>query len=567
MASPSLSEIVISLAVRRRRWLLLALLVLLHIVLLQGPASIAGRLLFVVEIGLSILWQPFVRAERRLSPAAVFLIASLVAVAVFSLNWWMLACWIMLSAGIVGGKVLFYDSRWTKLFYLLALGDLAIALLLVVLPNTVPGVRLPPEVVGFVIYYLLPSLFAAMAMLPEEREPDGGSEAIDFIYAVFVFLLLAVLALGSLADMLLFGRGYAESLFDALLAVGLLLLALGWVWNPHAGFAGIGSVFSRYLLSIGLPVEQWLHTLADLADRVDDPRAFLNDACAELVGRLPWIQGGDWSDGAISGTFGLARGRRTDFRHGPLTLGIYTSHSLGPSLVWHFNLIAQLLGEFYADKLRARQLEQLVYVQAIHETGARLTHDMKNLLQSLNGLCAAAEAEADPPSPEFVALLRRQLPAIAQRLGGTLEKLRVPRDEGGDSAPAGPWFDGLAARYAAQGVSAERSAGTDDVPLPISLFSSVAENLLQNAVEKRRLDPRLTIGIRLDVAGGRAALEVTDGGRAIPPAVAAQLLHRPVASETGLGIGLYQAARQAEICGYRLSLAENRDGCVRFRLA
>lgn len=355
MRSPPLPEAIAALVIRHRRWLLLALLALLHLVLVQGPDGAIGRLIFVVEIGLAILWQPFVRAEQRLSLLAASFVAAGITAAVFWLDWWMLAVWIMLSAGIVGGKVFFYASRWSKLFYLLALGYLVVALLLIVVPRVVPEVVLPGDAISLVLL-LLPGLFVVMALLPEERESDEGGEAIDFIYSVFVFLLLAVLALGSLAAMQLFRSGYAEALFEALITVGLLLLALGWAWNPHAGFSGVGSLFSRYLLSIGLPVEQWLHTLADLAQRGDDPQRFLTDACADMVRRLPWIKGGDWSDGERAGEFGVRTARRTEFRHGSLILGIYTRHALSPALVWHFNLLAQLLGEFHDDKRRSRKL-------------------------------------------------------------------------------------------------------------------------------------------------------------------------------------------------------------------
>jgi hypothetical protein len=40
----------------------------------------------------------------------------------------------------------------------------------------------------------------------------------------------------------------------------------------------------------------------------------------------------------------------------------------------------------------------------------------------------------------------------------------------------------------------------------------------------------------------------------------------PVSSESGYGIGLYQAARHAQVAGYCLELAENRAGRVCFRL-
>jgi hypothetical protein len=52
----------------------------------------------------------------------------------------------------------------------------------------------------------------------------------------------------------------------------------------------------------------------------------------------------------------------------------------------------------------------------------------------------------------------------------------------------------------------------------------------------------------------------------VPDAIESQLLRGPVPSERGLGIGLYQAARQAEAAGYSLSLETNRDGEVSFTL-
>jgi len=43
-------------------------------------------------------------------------------------------------------------------------------------------------------------------------------------------------------------------------------------------------------------------------------------------------------------------------------------------------------------------------------------------------------------------------------------------------------------------------------------------------------------------------------------------MRAPLPSSGGLGIGLYQAARQAEAAGYRLLLEANRDGEVCFAL-
>ena len=45
------------------------------------------------------------------------------------------------------------------------------------------------------------------------------------------------------------------------------------------------------------------------------------------------------------------------------------------------------------------------------------------------------------------------------------------------------------------------------------------------------------------------------------------LLAAPVQSKTGMGVGLYQAAQLAQQADYRLSLAENQPGAVRFCIA
>ena len=56
-------------------------------------------------------------------------------------------------------------------------------------------------------------------------------------------------------------------------------------------------------------------------------------------------------------------------------------------------------------------------------------------------------------------------------------------------------------------------------------------------------------------------------GMTQPVREATRLFAAPVPSQNGLGIGLYQAAKQAEQLGYQLTLASNTDGRVCFELA
>ena len=249
-----------------------------------------------------------------------------------------------------------------------------------------------------------------------------------------------------------------------------------------------------------------------------------------------------------------------------LHLRVYTQYNLSPALTWHFHLLGQMLGEFYPAKLREQKLQQQSYVQAVHETGARMTHDVKNLLQSLNVLCAAAEKEADR-SDELQSLIRRQLPVITQRLQQTLDKLREPPiSETSNTVQARSWWARLQHSYAGQGIAFVDGGIGDQALVPEELFDRAADNLIQNALAKRRLQGDFAISVHLDCTDA-VRLEVRDGGRAMAPQVAAELLRGPVPSDSGLGIGLYQVARHAEVCGYTLALAHNADGQVSFVLA
>ena len=126
------------------------------------------------------------------------------------------------------------------------------------------------------------------------------------------------------------------------------------------------------------------------------------------------------------------------------------------------------------------------------------------------------------------------------------------------------WWEALARQYHAEGVEFA-SSPPSGARLPRSLFDSVADNLMRNALAKRAADESVRVRVSLD-CGERITLRVCDSGAPVPPELAATLLRAPVSSRNGLGIGLYQAARLAESSGYRLDLESNRQGAVCFAL-
>jgi signal transduction histidine kinase len=469
---------------------------------------------------------------------------------------------VIVLAGLVGGKVYQHHARWQRRCYLVVLGYLLALLAIAILPEIAPRREIAPEIRA-AAEYTLPFAFVLIALFPAEAESNEAAQIIDFFYSVFVMLLLVVVVLGSFTFMTLTRSGYLQSLTATifLTAGGMLVIALAW--SPRGG-GGLGVFFERYMLSIGVPVERWLHVLTSLLQTESRPERFLEEAVVALE-RLPSVGGVAWRTGAGQGERGERSANAVEYASPELTLTIYSRFRLGPTLEWHLHLLGQLLAEFYAAKLREAQQRQSSYLQAVHETGARTTHDIKNLLQSLNVLCSVAARDDYRDSAQVQALVRRQLPMVAQRLAETLERLQRPQAESESSVPVRAWWDALARQYRGEGVEFQSGEPPATVRVPRALFDSVADNLIGNALVKRASEGDTRVEVALE-CGDRVALRVCDSGSAVPPEVEARLLRSPVSSRGGLGIGLYQAARQAEAAGFRLALEENRDGQVCFAL-
>ena len=536
------------------RLVVVAMLGLLHVAVFRGVADPWARALLLAHLGLLLLWQPFLRAEQRVSLVQGAILA-LVAVGVMvRLDWWLLAFWVVVIAGLVGGKVYQHHARWQRRCYLVMLAYLLALLAVVILPEIAPRREITVET-RRVAEFLLPLAFVLIALFPAEREAAEAAQVIDFFYSVFLMLLLMVVILGSFTFMTLMRSSYLESLTYTVFITAAAVMLVGLAWNPRSG-GGVGVFFERYLFSIGLPVERWLQVLAELLQAESRPQRFLEEGVAALEA-LPAVAGVAWRGADVAGERGERTPHVVEYAAEHLALRIYSRYRLSPALQWHLHLIAQLLAEFYLAKVREEKLRAASYLQAVHETGARTTHDIKNLLQSLNVLCSLAAGPNPKNSDDLNALLRRQLPLVAQRLEQTLARLQRPQAEAEVDAPAAAWWDALARQYQNEGVEFVAARPAPDARLPRPLFDRVADNLIRNALAKRA---------RVKVSLEHQTLRVCDDGHAVPPEVAESLMRTPVASAGGLGIGLYQAARQAEAAGYRLWLEKNVDGEVCFTL-
>ena len=550
---------------RWQRFVLVGMLLLLHFAAFRGVTDDWARGFLVAHFGLLLLWQPFVHGERRVSAAQALAIALASSAVLLWLDWWMLAFWVVLLAGVVGGRVYQQQARWQRRFSLLVFVYLLALLALAVLPEIAPPREIPPQLKPVAEVALLLPLLALVAM-PVEPEPQDAPQLIDFFYTVFLVLVLGLLVLGSFAFMTASRLSYLEAMASMLVIIGAAVLAIGLAWNPRAGFGGLNLFVSRYLFSIGMPLERWLRFLAELLQTEPRPDRFLAEGVSGLA-RLPWVSGARWSTPGGAGETGEATAYAVEHASRGLSLTIYSRYRASPILHGHLTLLAQVLAEFYLAKLREERLREQSYVQAVHETGARMTHDVKNLLQSLNVLCSVALGPEEEDSPERRALLRRQLPAIAQRLSGTLEKLQRPQPAGDVRIEVSEWWGALARQYRAAGVVFSERGLRAGLTVPRGMAESVADNLLQNALAKRVAEPSVVVRAELDCSP-TISLRVRDSGSAVAESVARGLFQAPVGSTLGgLGIGLYQAARQAAASGYVLSLERNAGGDVCFRLA
>ncbi len=545
-------------------WWLGLMLLALHASLAWGIAEWWPRAFLLAHFGLFLLWQPLWRGEKNIESRYGFLVVIVGALLAAWTNWWLMAVWLAVLFGLIGGSVPGITERRQRLSSMLAALYLLSMLLIWVVPHLFPD-QIIEDALVLLVQYGLPVVPIAILLTRVETSRTAAPVAVDLFYSVILFLLVVVLVLGSFVVKQLSNSNYPLALAQTLFAIALLLIALSWLWDPRGGFSGLGHILSRYLMSLGLPFEQWVKRLAEFAEQETQPQRFLTIALQHMLD-LPWVTGLEWEARLGRGEHGVKSSHSAELWFQDLRLKVYTRWSLSPAVLLHLRLLTQMVGHFYDAKRREQIQRQSAYTQAIYETGARLTHDVKNLLQSLRSLCAAVETSGPDQAEALQTLMHRQLPQITQRLNATLEKLRSPEQVDVTRVDAAVWWEGLIQRYAGRNIHFQVDGGAArDLKLPSELFDSVADNLIENALNKSAGGNRLQVRVTFSAARG-GTLTVCDNGAAVAKSTAEQLFEAPVQSQTGLGVALYQSAKLANPLGYRLALAANEPGMVCFVL-
>ena len=385
-------------------------------------------------------------------------------------------------------------------------------------------------------------------------------------------------------------RGAADPLFAAFLAVAVFAFAMttaalsGEFSHPSAialagcGFAvalaaaaalvapfapgRAGGDLASQAFAMEAPIEEWLVKLSAIARDEGDAEGFLEAAMRAFVG-LPGVRGAAWrtEEGGERRLGGVGK-RAPVFSVPPLTVRAQARRFSSPWVLFNHYLLLRALSEYYAAKRREERSRERHLVLAAHEAGARVAHDIKNILHALAALADVLERGDE----RGAGMARRQLPELRRRLGMALDKLRAPGDEPlSPRADAAEWWGRAQGRFAHQPAEMRTAGEAKGLEIPERLFDRALDNFLENALIKRASGAG-EVWAELRVGARGAELRVGDDGGAVSEEVAGRLFARPVESQTGFGVALYHLAAEAEREGWRAVLERNEEGGVVFAL-
>lgn len=545
---------------------LMALTILsLHALLAWGDTSVFFNALLLCHYGVFLLWQPILRQNNILSwqQALVILVFAACATVLFK-NLWFIAFWVAGLFSLIGGRALSNSAKHGRLPKILAASYLLTILLIWVVPKLIDA-NGDLAAAKFLLNYLLPILPLAILFLSTANNPDTQSRNIDFFYTLLIFLLTIIVILGSFAIGVIWHIHYLQLLIFVVFGLAATLVAISWLWNPSKTFSGLELLMSRYLLSVGLPFEQWIRNIANHAEKESSSDDFLIAAMHELA-TLNWVSGLTWHHDNLKQKIGKTSEYVSTYNFQQLQLTMYSRWQFTPAMYLHVQLLTQIIEEFYEAKCREETISKNMYMQTLYETGSRLTHDIKNILQSLGTLSTAVEQNQDADNDaKLIELIKTQLPRLSRRLANTLTKLEMPSVEKKNQEKVSLWWTNFKQISAHYQIEFEAPATLPKSDIDPDVLDSVVDNLLQNALIKAKREPDIRINVSL-MPSSHFCLEVTDSGSAIPSDIANKLFKSNISSSNGLGVGLYHAAQQAKLAGYELSLMDNEDGEVRFRL-
>ena len=538
--------------------MLFSLLSAIHL----GNSDTIAQSFLIIHFGFFLLWQPVVKQQSNFTTKQLVILVLLIAAFIYWFNPWLNAFWSLLLLTLLTGRI--FARGLARAAYGLAVIVLFLELVLITTPELFNLTALSSSVKSLFIttLILLPLL---LVFIPVS---DTAAKQVDFIRGFLVVLLVIFLCLSSVLVSMTTQRPYIESLAASVIILSFFLLFTAVLWTPRIGFSGLAQLWEKYLLNIGGPFEEWITHVSTLETNTSIRSAHFLSASLKYLSQQHWICGVSWQTETSSGIEGETSSHKVSIDDAKLKLTIYTYTPVGPSLLLHTKLLLNVLTFYYRAKLQEQQLIKQAHMQAIYETGSKLTHDVKNILQSTHTMSQIIN-DNDAELQEIIDVLKKQMPLLTQRLNTTLEKLRAPvnKSDTTDKTTSSlfQWWNRLQLHYSGRHIDFSSDV-KKDIEIPVDVFNTVIENLLDNARTKRIREPNLKINVELSDSDNRLQLSVIDTGSAIDPQVHDMLFKEVISSHDGFGIGLYQSHELAKANGYRLNVEDNTDGRVRFTL-
>ena len=539
---------------------LAAILLLLHALVWYVDLATLKASLILVLYGLFFLWQPLWNKDTRINQPSVFIaLLLLLSFSYFYLNESLVFFSLMIS-GLIGSRL--FTNSTNRAFDLTALTILIVEMAIGIIPETFDPIELPADFATYIQFFILASILV-LFFAPMQDHQQNQRAQIDMMHGVLTATLIFLSLLGGIVINTLYGVEYLDGLLLTVFFVSTLAFGISWFWNPGVGYSGLGVLWNRYAMTIGGPFETWINTLTVL---IEEPyisaNEFIQAACDHLI-ENDWLNGIHWQLDRFAITAGSRQGVPFDYQiTDEIQVTIFFKSDPGQALRQHTVLLIRMAYQFYLAKLNQEKIRAQEHFETIHHTGARLTHDIKNILQSIKtSISIVKDGPEDSERSNY--LLYQNLDKISNRLESTLEKLKAPQLNASISTVN---LEAWSAQFKKENTD-PRFIYRIDIQqvhfVPKDLFDSVIQNMVANALKKEAVDE-----VIIQVLANRDTVNVTvcDNGKPVPPELENNLFIKPVSSGEGMGIGLYQSAIMARTLNYELDLSSNQPGKVCFSL-
>lgn len=530
-------------------------LVPLHASIFIGPSNSWGKILFIHHLALFLVWLPEWKQKISIPLSYIFSVSVVGAMSWFFLNSLFLTLWIALL--ITFSIERFHSSRLQTITHIISSSYLFAILYLITIPHITHSIAAQPS---FIFFTSIPLVIAICSAIASSMRQSENIDKTKYSPTVYLWPVSTVLA-SVLLILECNARYHLSYSLSAAIGLTLAIALTGMCWMVLNARTNKSS--NRPSTDFP-PLEGWLLALSDTTDNLQIPEDYLTENLANLS-QLPWVTGCVWKAYDYSGNFGEKTEFKSTLNIGEIRIALYGDKRHSAVELRNSQLLLRTLKIGFESKVREQTLKKNSYLEAIYETGARVTHDVKNVLQSMNTLTSAAAGSTPEQAVELQLLFQNQLPHLAQRLERTLSKLQDPEGVSRTFQIGRIWWENLKLQYAGRDIQFVEDL-TEDHLIPRDLFDRVAQNLLENAIRKQQSENGIKITIKFTATKTNLTFSVCDTGSPVSREIAKTLLQRPIESTGGFGIGLYQASKQANQEGYVLDLISNQQAKVCFAL-